>query len=288
MLDSFLNGLYRINSIIFYILLVCAVLLAGCATMKPDGESLIPPDIDSILANLKMRYDLVDTIRTLMNVKIESHGQKEELRGYLYYEKPDKLRVDGMGPFNEPKAIVLAVEKSFRIYFVAENELIMGELSDGVIKDVFDIDLRVSDVRSSIFANPFLDGNVDKIELESYGDEYLIHRSSAREGYREEISILARNEVVNKWRIMDSEGKVVQEITFSKYRKVGGILRPLKAVISRPADETRLSIESVNPEINVELSEMTFALPIPESAKVYQLSDLKENQDSNSDNDPDR
>ena len=68
----------------------------------------------------------------------------------------------------------------------------------------------------------------------------------------------------------------MQKINFSKYRKMGGILRPLKAVINRPDDGTRLSIDSVNPEINVELSETTFALPIPESAKIYQLSDLKE------------
>ena len=53
-------------------------------------------------------------------------------------------------------------------------------------------------------------------------------------------------------------------------------MRPLKAVINRPADETRISIESFKPEINVELAEAIFALPIPKGAKVYQLSDLKD------------
>jgi outer membrane lipoprotein-sorting protein len=268
-------------------------ILSGCAAVRPSTESTTPPDLSSsevkdtrsILATLKMRYDLVDSMRTWMNVRIESRGQREEIREYLHYQKPDRLRVDAMGPFNEPRVIALAVEKSFRIYFVAENEVIMGNLSDGVIKDIFNVDLRVSDMHSSIFANPFLDGNVDELQVESYGDEYLIRRSSTHVGYHEEISILARDVVVNKWRIMDAEGKVVQEITFSKYRKVGGILRPLKAVIHRPADETRLSIEATNPEINVELAETTFDLPIPEGAKVYQLSDLKEPPTPGSDSD---
>lgn len=258
-------------------------ILSGCTAIKPGAETATPPDTRSILATLKMRYDLVDSMRAWMNVSIESQGQKEEIREYLQYEKPDKLRVDAMGPFNEPKVIALVVERSFRIYFVAENELTMGDLSDEVIKEIFNVDLRVSDMHSSIFANPFLDGNVSELQVESYGDEYLIRRPSTRPDHREEISILARNEVVSKWRVIDSKSKVVQEITFSRYREVGGILRPLKAVIRRPADRTLISIESVNPEINVKLAETTFALPIPEGAKVYQLSDLKESQPPGSD-----
>lgn len=263
-------------------------LLTGCAAIRPAPEVIPPPDINSILAELKMRYDLVDSMRTWMNVKIKSQGQEEEIREYFYYEKPDKLRVDAMGPFNEPKAVVLAVENSFRVYFVAENELLEGDLSDEVIKEIFDVDLRVSDVRSSIFANPFLDRNVNELEVESYGDEYLIRRPSTRPGCHEEISILARDLVVNKWRIMNAEGKLIQEITFSRYKEVGGILRPLRAIISRPSDGTQISIESFDPEVNVEMAEKTFSFPIPKGAKVYKISDLKERETPDSDTLPDR
>jgi len=274
-------------SLVHLVSLTCAILLVGCAAIKPEPQITPPPDVHSILATLKMRYDLVDSMTTWANVGIESHGQKEEIREYLSYQKPDKLRVDAMGPFNAPRAIALAVGKSFKLYFVAENEMIVGELSDGVIKDVFDVDLRVSDIRSSIFANPFLDGNTNEIELESYGDEYVIRRASTLTDYREEITILARNTVVSKWEIIDPDGKKVQEISFSKYQKVGGILRPLKAVIYRPMDGTRISIESVNPEINVELAEAAFSFPTPESAKVVQLSELRSPQPQDSDTEPD-
>jgi len=272
-------------SLVHLVSLTCAILLVGCAAIKPEPQITPPPDVHSILATLKMRYDLVDSMTTWANVGIESHGQKEEIREYLSYQKPDKLRVDAMGPFNAPRAIALAVEKSFKLYFVAENEMIVGELSDGVIKDVFDVDLRVSDVRNSIFANPFLDGNVKGLEIESYGDEYVIRRASTLAGHREEITILARNTVVSKWQIIDSEGKKIQEVSFSKYQEVGGILRPLKAVIYRPMDGTRISIESVDPEINIELDQMTFDFPTPESAKIVQLSELRSPQPQDSDAD---
>ena len=255
------------------ILLICAVVLAGCAVARPQVENMPPPDVSSILTTLRMRHTLVDSLSTWMNVKYESDGQETEVGERLYYQKSGKLRVDIMGPLKAPKAIALVAEDSFRIYFVTENEVIMGDLSDGVIKEIFDIDLRVSDMLSSIFANPFLDGNVDDLEAEGYGDEWILRRSSTLSGHREEISILARNTTVTKWRVIDSEGNVTQEIAFSRYQKVGGILRPLKAVIDRPSSATRISIECVNPEINVELAEATFNLPIPEGAKIVQFSD---------------
>ena len=108
-------------SIAHLVSLICAILLVGCAAMKPEPEIIPPPDAHSILATLKMRYDLVDSLVTWANVGIETHGQEEEIREYLSYQKPDKLRITAMGPFNAPRAVALAVRKSFKLYFVAES-----------------------------------------------------------------------------------------------------------------------------------------------------------------------
>lgn len=254
-------------------LLICIIGVAGCTIFAPKLKEVPPPDINDILATLQVRYDLVDSMKTWMIVKVESDGQEGEIGAQLYYQKPNKLRVDAMGVFSEPKAVILAVEKLFRIYFVPENEVMTGDLSDEVIRDIFDIDLRVSDVRSSIFANPFLDGNTDQLKIEVYGDEWLIRRPSTLAGCHEEISILTRNTAVSKWQVKDEKGEVIQEVSFSKYQKVGEILRPLKAVIHRPIDGTRIFIESVDPAVNMELDELTFDLPIPKTAKVTNLSE---------------
>ena len=236
-------------------------ILIGCAIIHPPARS-------------QPALDVVDTLSTWMNVGIDSHGKKDELRASLYYQKPDKLRLDARGAFNEPRAIVLLTGETFRIYFVAENELIEDKLTDQVVKKIFDVDIRVSDIRSSVFANPFLDGNMKDLRIEDYGDEYVIYRRSKIKDCREEISILAEDKVVRKWQIKDSKGKLVQDITFSDYKEVGGILRPLKAIINRPGDRTRLTIQSVNPEINVKLQNVVFDLPVPDDVRKYTLSDL--------------
>lgn len=259
-----------------YIIVVILLMLSGCSLIKTEPK--VELDTRMILTELKTRYELVNTMRTLVYLKMESGGKREDVRGVLNYEKPERLSVYGMGAFNEPKVIALILGQTLQIYFVAENELIKGQLTDDVLKRIFDIDLRISDIRSAIFANPFLDGNTNQLELQNYQDEYVISRKSKDGEYLEEILILAKDIVVDKWKIINSKGEMIQEITFSKYREIGGVLRPLKVAIYRPIDNTRITIESVNPEINIKLSETTFELPISEDVKVYQLSENLEGE----------
>lgn len=258
-----------------YLLVSFMLCLIGCGT-KSNPQPLPPPDLQEILPTLKTRYDLVETMRTTINFKIDGQGKKGEVRGYLNYAKPDKLSVYAMGAFNEPRVIATIVGDSLKIYFVVENEIIDDKLNDEVMKDLFDIDLRISDIRSAIFANPFLDGNTKDLQIQAIDDKYIITRPSLREGCIEEITILAKNTAVSNWRIKDAEGQLVQEIAFSKYREIGGILRPLKAIVYRPEDLTKITIESADPELNAILADDTFELDVPKDAEIYKFRKKEE------------
>ena len=178
-----------------YILIAFLLCLVGCA-LKSKPEPLPPPDMREILLTLKTRYDLVETMRTLVNFKVESQGKGNEVRGYMNYAKPDKLSVYGMGAFNEPRVIATAVGDSLKIYFVVENELIDDKLTDDAIGDLFDVDLKISDIKSAIFANPFLDGNTKDLQIEAFDDEYIITRPSLRENCTEEITIITKKPII--------------------------------------------------------------------------------------------
>ena len=99
-----IERLCRVGNIRLHISTVCVILLVGCAAIKPPPEVIPPPDINTILAELKMRYDLVDSMRTWMNVRIKTQGQEEEIREYFYYQKPDKLNFQHLlaMPFKRP------------------------------------------------------------------------------------------------------------------------------------------------------------------------------------------
>jgi len=241
------------------------------------GKSLSASDqatLKNIISELRARYDMIENLATNMKVNIETKENKQEIREYLWYNRPDKLKIYALGVFDEPKVIVWAVEESFTMLFIQEKRAIEAQLTDEVLTKIFNLDMRVSDVRNAIFANPFLDGNTKNIRMTSSGDKFLIKRPSLRENHTEEIMVtLIKNTdvVVTNWKLLDSEGNLVQNMKFDDYREVGGILRPLKVAIHRPVEGTEISFNSVQPEINSEFKDDVFQIRLPPGTEIQTL-----------------
>lgn len=253
----------RLSSIILFLL----VMLNGCGGTAANFQ-LSPADaekLNPILAELQLSYDLTSTLRILqLIVTIEEEGKKEEVRESLWYKKSetdgDLLHIQAMGPLNEPRVVAIAAQNQFLLYFVNEGEVIFEPLEDQVLQEIFGVDLRVSDVRSAIFANPFLDGRTRELSLSHSGVKYVVTRPGIVAGQIEEITIFARDAEprVSSWEIRDKSGTVIQHAKFSDYREVGGLLRPHKIEIERPIEKTQVELKIVKPEINLDISDSKF------------------------------
>lgn len=253
-------------------LLIFSILLSGChKTVELDQSSDTKKiDLKPILLDLKTRYLMVDSLYTQMNVKLETKGEAQEIRELLWYKQPDKLKIVALGALNAPKAVALANEGKFTLYFIQENEAIIAPLTDKVLSQVFDIDIRISDIKSAIFSNPFFDGNTKNISGKESGNKYILHRPSSHENCTERIVISVQDErpVVNEWKVFNSQQQLIQKIEFSDYREVGGILRPFKTTIQRIPEDTYVAFNLIKPEINVDVEDSDFELDLPESTKI--------------------
>lgn len=248
---------------VFFILIAftgCGGSAANFQLSPADAEKLNP-----ILAELQLNYDLTSTLRILqLVVTIEEEGKTEEVRESLWYKKSetdgDLLHIQAMGPLNEPRVVAIAARNQFLLYLVNEEEVIFEPLEDQVLQEIFGVDLRVSDVRSAIFANPFLDGRTDKLALAHSGAKYVVTRPGIVSGQTEQVTIFVRDSEpqVSDWEIRNTTGMTIQRAQFSDYREVGGILRPHKIEIERPLEETRVMLRIVKPEINLNINDSKF------------------------------
>lgn len=241
--------------------------LTGCGGSAANFQ-LSPADaekLNPILAELQLSYDLISTLRILqLIVTIEEEGKKEEVRESLWYKKSetdgDLLHIQAMGPLNEPRVVAIAARDQFLLYLVNEEEVIFEPLEDQVLQEIFGVDLRVSDVRSAIFANPFLDGRTRELSLAHSGAKYVVTRPGVVAGQIEQITIFMRDSEpqVSDWEVRNRGGTTVQRAKFSDYREVGGILRPHKIEIERPIEQTRVMLKIVKPEINLNINDSKF------------------------------
>ena len=249
------------------IVLCFLVVLNGCGGASTSFQ-LSPADaekLNPILEELQLSYDLTATLRILqLIVTIEEEGKKEEVRESLWYKKSetdgDLLHIQVMGPLNEPRVAVIAARNQFLLYLVNEEEVIFEPLEDQVLQEIFGVDLRVSDVRSAIFANPFLDGRIHELSLAHSGAKYVVRRPGIAAGQIEQITIFVRDSEpqVSEWEVRDSGGTVTQRAEFSDYREVGGIPRPHKIEIERPTEKTRVELKIIKPEINLDINDSKF------------------------------
>ena len=267
---------------------ILLVVVFGCVG-KTTTVQLSPAtraELDAILNTLQARYDLTGSLKiTRMMVRIEEGERSEEIRELLWYKKSENggelLQIQALGPVNEPRGIAIANQDKnhFLLALLNEQKAYFGPLSDGALREIFGVDLRVSDVLSAIFANPFLDGRTDEfISVESSGAKFVITRPGDQEGHVETITLFIREDEprVTEWHIHDKEGTLQQRAAFSDYRKVGGILRSHKVEIERPLDQTRVSVKIAKVELNVEISDSKFDIEpfLGEDIEVIPLSEL--------------
>ena len=256
----------RFTSVILSALLYVLTALAGCGGATSNFQ-LSPADaekLNPILKKLQARYELTATLKTAMRVTIEEDGAEEEVREYLWYKKSEKegelLHIQAMGLSNEPRVVTIAARDKFLLRFINEQEAYFEPLEDGVLGEIFGVDLRVSDVRSAIFANPFLDRRTEELALGHSGAKYVVNRPGTKAGQVEEITIFVRDEEpeVREWIIRENSGAVVQRTKFSDYREVSFILHAHKVEIERPAEKTRVVFRVVKPQINIEINDKKF------------------------------
>lgn len=270
--------------------LLLAVAVVGCvgSTTTVELSPATRAELDAILNTLQARYDLTGSLKiTRMMVTIEEEDRREELRELLWYKKSENggelLQIQALGPINEPRGIAIANQdkNQFLLALLNEQKAYFGPLSDGALREIFGIDLRVSDVLSAVFANPFLDGRTDEfISVESSGVKFSITRPGTQEGLTETITLFIRDGEprVTEWHIHDENGTLQQRAAFSDYREVSGILRSHKVEIERPLEQTRVTVKIAKVELNVEIKDSKFDIEpfLGEDIEIIPLSELAE------------
>lgn len=257
----------------------------GCIATKtviegtPVNVSVIEPHLET----LQVRYDLTETLKTTkMMVSIqEGQHKSEELRELLYYKKTtdgsELLRIQVLGIFDDTKGVAIANRDQFLLSLLDERETYVGKLSDGILNELFGIDLRVSDVLSAIFANPFLDGRTEDIKVTRSGNKYIITRPGIEDGHTEMITLLvvAEEPRVTEWSIKDKNGLLQQSASFTDYSEVDGILRPHTVKIKRPPEQTQVTVRTEKVQLNLDIKDSRFEFErfLTEEFTIKSLSD---------------
>ncbi len=251
-------------------LIVCAcTFYLGCSgkNTNVNWSPMEMSDFEPHLVTLQARYNLTETLKsTRMMVTIqEADRSPEELRELLWYKKTadrgEQLRINVLGAFNDTKGLAIANREKFLLTLLDEQKTYIGELNDGILREIFGVDLRVSDVLSAIFANPFLDGRNASLKIEKYGQIIRVTRPGVEPEHIETILLKVQEDEprVTEWQIKNKD-VILQRAIFADYSEVDGILRANKVEIVRPLEKTRVVVKIEQVQMNVDIKDSKFDL----------------------------
>ena len=259
---------HPIAKISYWMILFIIFLLNGCVviTSNPETSPELSDEFASHLQTLRDRYDLTGSLKTTkMMVRIqEENSPPEYLHEMLWYKKAsdggDLLRIQVLGGFNDTKGVAIANRNRFLLVLLDEQEAFLGKLSDGVLRKIFGLDLRVSDMLSAIFANPFLDGRMNDLRIDSTGNTFIVSRPNAEADHTETITvtIMDGEPRVTEWKIQNNEKAIKQHVEFLDYRVIDGVLRPSTVKFERPIEQTSVVITITEVQLNVEIDDSQF------------------------------
>lgn len=278
------------KSIVYTVLLLALTLFTQYEVLASKAlSSELSAEFTTHMQTLQERYDLTGTLKTTkMKVRIQEGDSKaDELREMLWYKRlndgSELLRIQALGGFNDTKGVAIANRKKFLLALLDEQEVFLGKLSDSILHKIFGIDLRVTDVLSAIFANPFLDGRTKELCVTTSRGNFIVTRPGLDAKHSENITIQVKNNEprVTEWVVKDSKDIVKQRAVFSDYREVDGILRPNIVEIERPLEQTSVVIRISEVHLNVEIDDSHFDFEpfLNDDMKITHISD-PENSDT--------
>jgi hypothetical protein len=277
-------------------LVLCAAILplTGCFVRKrvvvPQGQ---PPNRPVLAAT---KDELIQRIRSVSD-PIQSFQLKADMspsvgslnggtltdyatiRAYMFFRKPDDIRVLGLDPVVHSTTIfdMVSIGKDFRIYIPSRSNFIQGDnAAPPVSKN------KLENLRPGAFLNALLIAPPEAADLTALEDDtdptkavYVVLILRQEQGQLRLIRTVSFNrytlEIIRQ-RTFDVSGGIVGETHYSDWKAYGGISYPSSITIRRPQDGYEVAIEVGEVKFNTpEVTPEKFVLDPPPGSHLIQL-----------------
>lgn len=286
--------------------LVAVLAFTGCRASTTrqlaPGEVSLPAlseTREELLARLLRLSDAVDTIRSSVtyeaSVALEGDSERRyrPTDGALIASRTSMLRMRGDVPLGITTAFDMSADaEEFRLWVPPNDEFFTGSNQARFEHENPMVNLRPQHILSSLFVNvrPYLESE-DFVTVvtqvpEGVRSYYVVEFIETFPGSPGRGSVVERLFVdrfdlqVARKRLFNAEGQLELDVEYSDHRDVAGVPFPGAVFIQRPLEDYALRIEFHDPDLNVELDENVFVLPIPEGITVTVLEDAEDLTDN--------
>ncbi|GMQ82315.1 MAG: DUF4292 domain-containing protein [Rhodothermia bacterium] len=222
--------------------LFIGVLFSACGSIRPTTTVLSErpegfPDhsVEEILSKLPASPDAFDELYAETAVAVSSPDEKGRFSTKITYRRDDSLLIRVRFPLGIEGARVLVTRDSAWVYDRIHEEVLAGTHEE-----------IAAVLPSAIFGTNFIDDTMDFIQPDP-SIAWILSSDSLRYHLVSPDSTLRIDIDPVLWRIVhieqkSTEGTVLEQRWYTNFRTINEQLLPLRMIISRPEEDTRLSM----------------------------------------------
>lgn len=243
----------------FFLILIIAAALSGCATVTPPPAPQLPvPAWESakLIETLTQRREQFRTLRALARVSYVGPEGKHGFDEAVLVQRPDRLRLETLTMLGAI-LIVTADEKEIIGYHPREGVLVRGQSSKANLLRYTQIPLELEEITALLAGLPPVDASGP---WRQQGNSLLF---SPNGSLKDAVSFDSPQPVPTKWQRFNGSGVLELTALFSDYIKTGAGLFPSKINVEAPLQGKKLEIRFQEPELNATIPAESFSQQKP-------------------------
>jgi outer membrane lipoprotein-sorting protein len=178
----------------------------------------------------------------------------------LTLQKPDSVLINIQGPFGIKVGSALVTRSEFLFYNSLKNRLITGSTNIENLNRILHVQLSFDDLLNLFAGGTFLENDFrapDETYMED--DQVVFVFASSQTSRKYWIDPMTLN--IQKVQILDQNGKLTLEETFSDFEDVNGFAMPYTIHVIQPKTRQKLSFTYSEILVNTETLSFTFTIP---------------------------
>jgi hypothetical protein len=237
-------------------------LFEGCVPSKPLEELELLPS-ERLINKLEANRRKIKNFEGVGVLRIESDLYNNSASFRVIMQKPDSIYLTIMGPFGIELAQSLVTSDRFIFYDVLENTAYTGDVTEDVLRNIFKINLSLTDLLDAFVGSVNLTRNLYK-QPDGYfieGDKYILTYKEAETGIITNYKVDIRELGITNYLLSSPDGSVNLEGNYSDFELIENVAIPFEIEVTNKIENQKIKIEYKNIMINEKNLYVDFKLP---------------------------
>ncbi|OQX82941.1 hypothetical protein B6D60_11330 [candidate division KSB1 bacterium 4484_87] len=245
--------------------IISILLFAGCAgslsTSKPDLSTM---SIAKIRHRVEQNYLRFQTAKAKAKISLESPQLSFTANSAIRIKMPDSLLIQLNSGLGFGVGSIFVDRNRVEIYSSMENALFVGHPDSMNFRRFLMVNVSFDKLLQA-FSGIHLIEQHEREMLQIDENSYLVIGS--KNGYTLKYWIHPQRFVVQKYQLLDNNGKVFVEFKYDQFVKSHDVYLPKTVRISQPAQKSRLTIVFTTVKVNTKMRPEDFQIRTPKNVE---------------------